>query len=189
MLSPAHNTAPPGHTCIHCQSRTPIRVFISPLLYRTPLSRRLIHELKYRRITALAPLLSDIIISYMEHYRIKIPAEALIIPIPLHPRKERVRGFNQAELIARIISNHFSLTLNTNILIRHTANSPQALLSATLRHKNVHNIFSTQKDVHLRGKTIILVDDIKTTGATLEQASRALKKAGAKNIWAITVAH
>jgi len=188
MASPAKDNKPPGQTCTRCSTKTPVRVFISPLLYRAPLARRLIHELKYRRITTLAPLLGDIIISSMKYYHIELPAEALIIPIPLHPRKERVRGSNQAELIARHLSRRLYRTLDTQTFIRSIATPPQSALNATLRHKNVQNIFSTQNSTHLHGKTIVLVDDVKTTGATLEQAARALKKAGAKQIWAITVA-
>jgi len=157
-------------------------------LYRTPLVRRIIHELKYRRITALAPILADIIISYMQHYRIELPKEAIIMPIPLHPRKERVRGSNQADLIAHNLSVQLNLSLDTHTLIRLIATPPQAALSIANRYKNVQNIFSLRTGIHLHGKTIILVDDVKTTGATLEQAARALKKAGVRHIWAITAA-
>lgn len=188
MASPAKDNKPPGQTCTRCGAKTPVRVFISPLLYRTPLARRLIHELKYRRITTLAPLLVDIIVSYIRYYRIELPTQAIIMPVPLHPRKERVRGSNQAELIARNLSQQLNRELDTQTIIRSIATPPQSALNAALRHKNVQNIFSTQNSSHLHGKIIILVDDVKTTGSTLEQAARALKKAGAKQIWAITVA-
>lgn len=188
MLTPKTDTNPPGHTCRRCRAKIPIRVFISPLLYRTPLARRLIHELKYRRITTLAPLLADMIVSYIRYYRIELPTQAIIIPIPLHPRKERVRGSNQATLIAENLAQQLSLTLDTETLIRSIATPPQSALNAAKRHKNVRNIFSIQDKQHLRGTTVILVDDVKTTGATLEQAARALKKGGVRYIWAITVA-
>lgn len=178
-----------GHTCDRCRKKTPICVFLSPFPYKHPTIRRIIHEFKYRRITLLSPIMADLVISYLRYYRIPLSEHAIIVPIPLHPRKERVRGFNQAELIARHIANRMSLPMDTQALIRSTATAPQTYLRAQERRVNVENIFSPGNTEHIRGKTIIVLDDVKTTGATLEQAARILKHAGAKEIWAITFAH
>ena len=82
-----------------------------------------------------------------------------------------------------------SVPIDTHTLIRITSTTPQTTLSARNRRENVEHIFSLRDQNNVRDKTIILVDDVKTTGATLEQAAHILKKAGAKEIWAITFAH
>ena len=137
----------------------------------------------------LAGVFADLLTRYIASYRIVFPKQTLIIPIPLHPRKQRVRGFNQATLMAHELSIRFSLTIDTQTLTRITATPPQAMLTARLRRENVQHIFSARNTAALRGKNIILVDDVKTTGATLEQAAFVLKKAGAKQIWTVTIAH
>ena len=178
-----------GHTCDRCRKKTSIRVFLSPFPYKHPTIRRIIHEFKYRRIASLSPIMADLIISYLRYYHIPLSKHIVIVPIPLHPRKERVRGFNQAELIARHIANRMSLPMDARALIRSAATVPQTYLRAKQRRMNVENIFSPGNTEHIRGRTIIVLDDVKTTGATLEQAVRILKQAGAKEIWAITFAH
>ena len=82
-----------------------------------------------------------------------------------------------------------SVPLDTHTLVRIASTAPQTTLSAKSRRENVEHIFSLRGQDKVQGKTIILVDDVKTTGATLEQAARVLKQAGAKEIWAITFAH
>lgn len=183
------NVRPVGHTCGRCMKKTPIRVFLSPFSYRHPLVRHILHEFKYRRIRSLSPAIAHLLISYLCYYNISLSEQMLIMPIPLHPRKERVRGFNQAGLLAHGLAKHFSLVIDTQTLVRSSYNTPQTTLHAQQRRANVENIFSLSNPDHVRGKKIILMDDVKTTGATLEQAARVLKKAGAKEVWAITFAH
>ena len=210
MLTQTEGSYPAGRTCKRCRTKTLIRVFVSPFPYHHATVQRLIHEFKYHRIRSISPLLGEFIVQYMSYYQISLPEQAFIIPIPLHPRKERVRGFNQALLLAQEISRSTSLTIDTHTLIRTASTTPQTKLTASNRRSNVENIFAL-RDPHavtyprafvrnarasrscdtsaMRGKTIIIVDDVKTTGATLEQAARVLKNAGAKEIWAITFAH
>lgn len=178
-----------GRTCLPCRKKTSIHIFLSPFVYRHPLASAIIHELKYQRIRSLASVCAQCIVSYLAYYRVTLPSQAVIVAIPLHPRKERVRGFNQALLIASEVSEHLHIPVQTHCLIRTAYHRPQSALSAPLRRKNVENIFDVQNPGLIRGKAILLFDDVKTTGATLEEAARALKKAGAQAIWAITFAH
>ncbi len=189
QMSPVRPPLPAGHTCKHCKKNTPISVFLSPFPYRHPLVSRCIHEFKYRRIRSLSPVIADLLVSYLRYYHTPVAPHTLIIPIPLHPRKERVRGFNQAMLLANELSKKLSLPIDEQTLVRIIATPPQAMLTARSRRENVQNVFSVRNTAELRGKSIILVDDVKTTGATLKQAAYILKKAGAKKIWAITIAH
>lgn len=189
IMTPENNSRPAGHTCMRCMKKTPIRVFLSPFSYRHPLVRRILHEFKYRRIRSLSPTIANLLVSYLCYYKIPLSKQMIIMPIPLHPRKERVRGFNQATLIAHELAKHVSLAIDTQTLIRIVYNIPQTTLHAQERRANVENIFSLSNPDRVCGKKIILVDDVKTTGATLEQAARVLKQAGAKEVWAITFAH
>ena len=188
-MAPVRGNDGVGRTCPHCRNKTAIHTFLSPLPYHHPIVSLLIHELKYRRIRALGPVCAERIVSYLAYYRAILPPRAIIIAIPLHPRKERVRGFNQALLIASEVSKRLQIPVESRCLIRTTWHAPQSALSASLRRKNVEHIFQVPNPRSIRSKTILLFDDIKTTGATLEEAARVLKKAGAKAIWAITFAH
>lgn len=189
MLTPSDNSHSPGHTCLRCKKKTFISAFFSPLAYQHPLVRDLIHTFKYRRIRGLSPVFADTITSYLQYYRISLPEHSVIMPIPLHPRKQRLRGFNQAGLLAEDLCLSLLRPLETNNLIRIVSRPPQAKMDAKHRRMNTENMFALLKPQDVRGKHIILIDDVKTTGTTLEQAAIVLKKAGAKRIWAITVAH
>jgi len=183
----------PGRTCEYCAQKSFIYAFLSPFSYDEQTVRELIHALKYYRVTALAEVLAGLLCKYLLLHQINIPGEAVIIPIPLYPSRRRTRGFNQAELIAEKLIMCFREgsrpPCDLQALKRVKNTSSQVELSGEKRKSNVSEAFAvTNKDL-IKDKTIILVDDVKTTGATLEEAARVLKEAGAKRIWAITLAH
>jgi len=186
---PSRDNKPAGVTCKSCRKKTPVRVFLSPFRYHHPIVMRLVHDFKYRRIRDISPIAASLIVSYVRYYQITLPKDAVIVPIPLHRARMRVRGFNQALLLSKDIARDVALPLLSGALIRIAATKPQAKLTAQYRQYNVENIFFVTDLIAAQKKTIILIDDVKTTGATLNQAAHALKKAGAKEIWAITFAH
>ena len=121
------------------------------------------------------------------------------MPIPLHKKRLKNRGFNQAELLAKEIAEHYSLCLETEILKRKQAIIPQAKIkNHKARRANIKNIFEidpkftkkcvVKKQNLLKDKTIILIDDVTTTGATLSEAAKILKRAGTKEVWGLVVA-
>ena len=115
----------------------------------------------------------------------------ILVPIPISKKRLRTRGYNQAEILARAIAreSNGSMRIDANSLLKKKETPRQALIHE--RNKRLHNLidsFSVQGNT-LRGKNIIIVDDITTTGATIVEARRALKKAGARKILAITIAH
>lgn len=118
----------------------------------------------------------------------------IIIPVPLHKKKKRARGYNQTELIAKEIANNIpNLKLETNILIKTKNTEVQSLLTRNQRRENIKNAFEINVGTgfHTRpieGKKIILFDDIYTTGATANECRRVLKNAGAKEILVLTIA-
>jgi ComF family protein len=108
-----------------------------------------------------------------------------LIPIPLHPSRFRVRGFNQAEILGRLLAKRLHISIRTDILHRTRATPPQAEIKEKKRRlENMKNSFVSRK---VSGN-ILLFDDVCTTGATLQNAAGALKRAGARRIWAITIA-
>ena len=109
----------------------------------------------------------------------------LIVPVPLHSRRKRKRGFNQAEIVAKVLSESTGIAMDAGAVKRIKATSPQKELGDKGRKRNIRGAFAVQKNV--KGENIVLIDDIYTTGSTLDEAARVLKKAGAENVYFLTV--
>jgi ComF family protein len=119
----------------------------------------------------------------------------LLVPVPLHQTRERARGFNQAEVLARGLSAEVSslcgkksLRVAARCLERTRLTVPQAGLSLGQRHENVRGIFRVPSPESVRGRTVVLVDDVMTTGATLSSCALSLKRAGADRVYGLTLA-
>jgi len=110
-----------------------------------------------------------------------------VIPVPLHKKRFRERGFNQAYVLAKELSKAINVPIDDNICERAIYTLPQSMMSAGNRQENVAGIFSLKKDSHVSGKKFVLVDDIFTTGETLNSLASLLKESGAKSIVCITV--
>lgn len=115
-----------------------------------------------------------------------MPAD-VIVPVPLHASRLRERGYNQAALLARELAQRAEIALNERTLVRKRATAPQVELSAKERRENVHDAFCCSDD-GLAEKHVLLVDDVCTTGATLEACAIALRKSGARSVQALTLA-
>lgn len=147
--------------------------------------RRMIQLYKYERIHTLATPLGQFLISGLPtHERFE-----WIVPIPLHWRRRWHRGFNQAELLARVVAKHSGVPL-VSAMRRKQPTAAQAGLSDAQRRTNTEHAFSvaTRHRAGLKGKHVLLIDDVLTTGATLSAASRVLRRAGARRITVLTVA-
>lgn len=112
----------------------------------------------------------------------------VIIPVPLHPKRKKIRGFNQAKVIAEELARLKEIELEEGVLKKVKNAPPQTLLEMEERKKNVSGAFRVVRGDRIKGKTIILVDDVYTTGSTVKECSAVLKKAGAEEIRVITVA-
>lgn len=153
--------------------------------------QRILKGIKYRFITDAVPeFLNTIKPDHIHKYLLfrKIIAESVIQPIPLHPQRLRERGFNQAELFAAF----FSRILTTPLLYElvRTKDTPyQAQQSDEHnRHVNVRGAFKVNESEKILGKTIILVDDVVTSGSTVREAARTLKRAGALKVFVFSIA-
>lgn len=148
----------------------------------------ILHDLKYQGLKPLAETigqkLGDCILACIGNIKIDI-----IIPVPLHDSRLYSRGFNQSEEIARAIGNRLSLPVESDILYAARKTRQQAKLPAHEREANVRGAFEVaDRSGFIAGKTILLVDDVTTTGATLRENSRVLKAAGAGKIAAAVAA-
>ena len=155
--------------------------------YDNSVIKNLIHYFKYQSFENLAPILGKIIINYIENCKLRIE-NFIIVPIPLHHRRERERGFNQAKLLAEIITKKFNLELK-DCLKRIKNTKPQSQLkNSEKRQSNVSRCFSAVNPNLIKGKNIILIDDVFTSGATMNEAIKILKANGAKQIIALVLA-
>lgn len=115
--------------------------------------------------------------------------ETVIIPVPLHRRRYAWRGFNQSYLLAKEIGAKFGVAVQEDVLIRSKNTKPQSKTkNEDERRKNISGAFSCSSPEKVKNKNIILVDDICTTSATLNECAKELKRAGAKNVWGLVVA-
>ncbi len=111
-----------------------------------------------------------------------------IVPVPLHPRRRRERGFNQAQVIAAELARLKGIDLVDDALVKVKNVPPQTSLQARERAHNVRGAFKIKKTQGIAGKTVLLLDDVYTTGSTLTECSLALKKSGVKDVRALTIA-
>jgi len=151
--------------------------------------RELIHLLKYEQVTPAANVLGGMLAAAIA--KLEIAGPVLIVPVPLHSSKQRQRRFNQAELIARAAIKRMAMPgaeLATNLLVRQRATVSQIGLTRPQRAENIRGAFRTAHLEQIAGRNILLIDDVLTTGTTASECARVLRKAGAKKIWAATVA-
>ena len=149
--------------------------------------REALHAYKFRGRRALAAPLGDLLLEALEG---RPPAEvpALLVPVPLHPRRERERGFNQASLLAWRVGRAWGVRVRDDVLVRAVATPSQTELDAPARRANVRNAFRLRRPELIVGRHVLLVDDILTTGATLSECARCLREGGAATVGALTVA-
>ncbi|MDO8500183.1 MAG: phosphoribosyltransferase family protein [bacterium] len=125
----------------------------------------------------------------LEFYEFEAKPNMVFIPIPLYKSRERKRGFNQSGLIAEFLGKHFNIAVETKAVCRIKNTLPQIEMKTDYdRQKNIAGVFKVETPDAVKGKIVILIDDVLTSGATLEEAARVLKSAGAKSIWAAVVA-
>jgi len=159
--------------------------------YDNPVLQNLIYYFKYKKFKNLAPVLGEILIRYLDNLSlpiIKSQKSTAVVPLPLHKKRERERGFNQAKLLAEIIAKQFNLEL-IEPLKRIKNTKPQSRIKDYERRQgNVFNCFKIKNPEVVKGKNIILVDDVFTSGATMNEAIKILKQNGAKRIIALVLA-
>ena len=148
--------------------------------------RALIQRFKYDGFRPLAKPLGRFLLHATE--RLSEQAFDLALPVPLHRNRRRQRGFNQAELLATEVARWRKIPLGVKDCVRVRDTPPQTGLRAAERRKNVAGAFDVPQPERVRGRRVLLIDDVLTTGATASACAQALRKAGAKGIWVATLA-
>lgn len=184
---------PRGEICFACSGKNSLDGLFAASLYRVPLVSASVHTYKYRFIPAFAKPLGTWLADRVAE--IGLPLPDLCIPVPLHPRRLRFRGFNQSELLAQTLADTLApglaLPARTDILRRTRYTRPQMKThTREERLGNLKNAFAIVEENAslIRGKSIWLIDDVATTGTTLEECAKILKTSGAKNVFGIVLA-
>lgn len=177
--------SPGGALCAACKNgRTRIDGIRAPYRFEGVV-RRAVHELKYHNLRALAAPLAGLMRDYLDDN--PLPAD-ILVPVPLHKKRLRDRGYNQAGLLARELGKLTGTPVSLDGLVRTRTAVPQARAATVAeRRSNVAGVFACQ-DTGLRNKRVLLIDDVATTGATLDACAGALKAAGAVSVRALVLA-
>jgi ComF family protein len=177
----AHPNAPA--TCDWCLESPPAFDGIRAPYRMEGAIKEAVHHLKYRGLKAAAPELAELLARYFAEH--PVPGDVLI-PVPLHPRRLRSRGYNQSALLAKELSKKLDLVMDQKLLARTRNTPPQVSASRPERRDNVQDSFRCSGSVDRRA--VILVDDVATTGSTLSACAGALKAAGASSVWGLVLA-
>ena len=154
----------------------------------TPVIQKLIHLFKYQQRTQVRHIFRYLFNEFHNRYPFALQSFDLLMPIPLHPVRFRERGFNQSEFIARFISQSHGIPVKTGELIRTRHTQPQSFLDQKERWTNMKGAFRIKTHSDINQKSILLIDDLLTTGATASAAAQILKNAGAKRVGLLVIA-
>jgi len=177
-----------GYLCSNCRRRKQpqLELVRSAGAYRSPL-KELILAVKFGRRPAVARYLADWLAAHLPQDIVRLPVDA-VLPVPLDRGTLRQRGFNQSLVLARRVAKELSSPLLLYNLYRHTFQAPQTALSGRQRRENVRGNFALRRPQEIAGLRLLLVDDVYTTGATLEECAKLLRRAGARCVWGLTLA-
>lgn len=184
FASPAATSHSPRHVCQSCTQRPPSYTRAWTLYPYMPPLQDAIRLLKYRGKVALAPALAHLIVDALP----AIEPVDCIMPVPLHPRRLREREFNQALLLADVVARRWQIPVSCTNLIRVVPSAPQTTLSRTHRLRNLRGAFAVRHPDAVRDQRILLIDDVWTTGATMNECAKTLRKAGSGHVFALTLA-
>lgn len=175
-----------SNVCYHCKSLPfSFQKARSPFVYASPI-RETVHNFKYQHAKYLfLPLAQFMFVTYLKEGF----ACDCIIPIPLHPKRQKERGYNQAELLGNELAKMLKLPLYDSVALRTFETPSQTLLNRKEREENLKNAFEIKNKKLIKNKVILLIDDVFTTGATMEYCSSKLLEAGAKQVFCLTLAH
>lgn len=177
-----------ARVCPHCAELTPQFDEGKTLFLAKGAGRTLLHELKYRGGFYVLEDIARMVRS--TGHMLDYLSDAQLVPVPLHPDKLRERGFNQSEKLASLLAQCAEASRVSDILIRTRFTQTQTKFDRKIRHQNVKNAFAMARDARVIPElTYILVDDVFTTGSTLNACASVLRQAGATQIKVATLGH
>ncbi len=185
-------TSPAGMICENCRGTSNLRAIWVSADYNNVLLQNLIHFLKYRYVEELADTLASLAKGFLTENQIiekfNITSEnTFLVPVPLHKTRQGQRGFNQSELISRKLSEHYNLQTK-DLLHRNKNTASQINLKRTERQENIRDAFEIGKENFDTNKKIILIDDVVTTGSTLNECAKILNSSGFNEIYGLVIA-
>mgnify|MGYP000999516454 CR=1 FL=1 len=184
---PFFDSAAPDHICGDCLKRQPhFKIARSMASFETIIMEA-VHQFKYGHKLAVGEALGTLMANF-SFPRFDYQGYDLVLPVPLHISKLRDRGFNQSLLLARQLANKWMIPLDFSLLKRQKSTLSQTGLNKKEREENIRGAFAVSEKKKATGKKIILVDDVYTTGATLNECAKTLRKAGAGEVAVLTLA-
>ncbi|MGL1901825.1 MAG: phosphoribosyltransferase family protein [Fibrobacterales bacterium] len=150
----------------------------------TELTKKIIHDIKYNQLPSLATqLLKDTPVNYFHD----IDSQTLLVPVPLHSKRMRERGYNQAKVIAQGVAERTGATVVSHLLKKNHHTGSQTKLGKEERHQNMQNVFSLIRGTSISGKNVVVIDDVFTTGATTQSCINALEKGNPQSLHVFTL--
>lgn len=150
--------------------------------------RQAIIKLKYKFALEIAKELSGFITDHLQKRSVALPLRATLLPVPLYWYRKNWRGFNQADVIGKLVANRMEWDFRSDLLVRKRLKRPQTDLKRDERAENIRGVFTLNPNYQLQSTSYILFDDVLTTGATMKEAAKVLKRSGAKSVWGLTIA-
>jgi ComF family protein len=181
--------------CKNCSSKKLAGLYFA-VPFGSPVVKKMIHQFKYGHLKSLAEPLASLLI---EHFTLaktnkeEIWADSVLMPVPLHIKKQKDRGYNQSEELAKELSKVLKIPVISDMLTKIKNTESQMKLKKEAREENLINAFKISGGMSdipplAKFKKIFLVDDVYTTGSTMEECAKILKKAGVKSVWGIAIA-
>jgi ComF family protein len=204
VCSECEKLSPSGKYHKKCSEGKALAGIISSAYFDDGPTREMIHNFKYNSVTELAEPLSKMMVNALEKSEIRIlkseqnlqntnsqfeirHSDFVITFVPLHWKRQARRGYNQSEILAKVIGRKLNIKVE-DLLSKKQSTKRQALLRGNARRMNLHDVFTLKSGTNIKNKKIIIVDDIATTGSTLNECAKVLKKNYAKEIWGLVVA-
>ncbi|KAF0221447.1 MAG: amidophosphoribosyltransferase-like [Geobacteraceae bacterium] len=175
------------HLCSGCSTAPPHFTAARAAMLFEGTVKELIHRFKYDKKVQLRRPLGILAAQGLSTFA-SAASPDLVIPVPLHVKRLKERGFNQAVLLGEVLAGHWRLPLSRDNLRRTRWTEPQINLSVAERTSNVRGAFGIKSPCAVKGKRIILVDDVYTTGSTVAECAKTLKQSGAEKVFVVTVA-
>ena len=180
----------PEGFCLSCPGHLLVPEAVRAVAHFGGVVRAAIHRFKYEKRPSLAPAIARLLIeAWQTPLAEPLHGAEVVVPVPIHRQRERERGFNQSALLARQFCQNTGLPLLPDVLERTVYRQPQVGLDESKRRENVRGAFRVVHPSAVSGKSVLLVDDVWTTGSTLNEAAKTLLAAGAVRVFAYTVAH
>ena len=176
--------------CLHCRRRVPAYARARAMGAYEGVLRTAIHQFKYRDRPQLDAPLGKLLAAYARANAAALSGLRFdaLVPVPMHPIRRRLRGYNQSERLARVLASELGIPLVTDALARTRATHPQVGLTAAARLTNLQGAFAMRRAESVAGKTLLLIDDVATSGSSLNECAAVLKAAGARAVYALTLA-